>query len=80
MKVNVTSNALLTIIAVCLVLITAKLYNVGFVVNAYGQWTGETLPTGRDLTPVALYAKHPNGKWFPCQISSDDKLVVEIQK
>ena len=84
MKVNLTTNALLAVIAVCLLLVTAKLYNVGLVLSAYGQSyglsAGESLPDGRILTPVALYAKHRNGKWYPCPISDGGKLIVEVQR
>jgi hypothetical protein len=75
-----TTNALLTVIAVCLLLMTAKLYDVNLLPGAYAQWRGETLATGKEVIPVAIYAKHANGQWYPCQISDGDKLIVEIQR
>ena len=80
MRINLITNSLLAIIAICLILITIKMYNVGFVSPAYSQWSGRSLTSESGLVPVALHAKHSNGSWFPCQISSGDKLYVEIAK
>ena len=81
MKLNHTTNGLLLVIAVCLVLITMRLYDLSVVTSAYAQWSGSSLVSGSSVPiPVALYAKNANGQWYPCQISNGDKLLVEIAK
>ena len=86
MKTQTATNLLLGVIAICLLLITGKLYNVGVETSAYAhEVTGTVMARvgppsagpGPSLIPVALYGMH-GGVWFPCQISDDDKLFVQV--
>ena len=80
MKLNLITNALLLVIAVCMILITLRLYGVSDVTSAYA-WSGSSLTSGSsEPIPVAIHAKHASGNWYPCQISAGDKLYVEISK
>jgi hypothetical protein len=81
MKTPSTTNVLLGIIATCLLLITGKLYNVSGTTTAYGgEGISLTTPDGKPPMPVALYAQHSTGVWYPCKISDSDTLLVEIAR
>lgn len=71
------TNILLLIVIVCLMLIIVRIYDVDLVPEVLAQWSGKSL-TSSDLIPVAIHAKNANGSWYPCEINSDDKLMVEV--
>jgi len=58
-------------------LIVGRMYDMGFMLEAQAQWRGMRL-SSRDLIPVAIHAKNANGSWYPCEINSGDKLMVEV--
>ena len=71
------TNILLLIVIVCLMLIVVRIYDVDLVPEVLAQWRGKSLGSS-DLIPVAIHAKNANGYWYPCEINSDDKLMVEV--
>ena len=71
------TNILLLIVIACLMLIVVRIYDVGLVQEVQAQWRGNMLVSS-DLIPVAIHAKNANGYWYPCEINSGDKLMVEV--
>ena len=71
------TNILLLIVTICLMLIVIRIYDVNLVPEVLAQWSGKSLGSS-DLIPVAIHAKNANGSWYPCEISNDDKLMVEV--
>ena len=70
------TNGLLLVIAVLLVLIVARLYDLSLVKRVQAQ--GKTL-SGQDLLPVAIHGKYAGGAWYPIEITAGDVLKVEVQ-
>ena len=71
------TNILLLIVIAFLMLIVVRIYDVVLVPEVQAQWSGKSLFSS-DLIPVAIHAKNANGYWYPCEINSDDKLMVEV--
>ena len=77
MKTQTTTNLLLCVIAICLLLITGRLYNVSGASSAYAL-EGEILTPGKEPTPVpvALYGQYGH-RWLPIQVNTANYLLVE---
>lgn len=72
-----TTNGLLSVIAVCLVLITLRLYGVGFVATA----NAESEATSSSTLEVRLCGQHTYEggilpKWLPVKVDEYGKLLV----
>ena len=81
MRLNMTTNSLLAVIAACLILITLKDYGLDVTGKAYGQSSNLILGAGgQELLPAALYGKYAGGMWHPVQVNGYHKLVVEVEK
>jgi len=71
------TNIMLLVITGCLLLIVSKIYEIDLTSQAQAQWSGKSLSSS-DLIPVAIHDKNANGSWYPCEINSGDKLMVEV--
>lgn len=69
-----TTNSLLGIMAVSLILIALKLYNPSFITSAEAQLSSDSTSK---MVPVAIHAQY-GSSWYPCKLTSGDKLVVEV--